>query len=241
MYSSGSGEKLEKFFNGKGFYIVLFLCAAVIGASAWMMAAGDRTMTEEISVMATQEPERVETVILPPQEQEIVPAEVLLPEEDEVQPVLATPAPTPVPVWNESVPLSTVYLWPVSGVVSRPHNTETLAYDVTMRDWRTHGGVDIEAALGTAVTAAHAGMVESVVNDDLYGTVVTVDHGDGCRSVYANLAPELDVGVGSWVEPGSAIGCIGESALCEIGQAAHLHFAVTVDGVSVDPLAYLPA
>ena len=33
MNSRSSGEKLEAFFNGKGFYIVLFLCAAVIGAS----------------------------------------------------------------------------------------------------------------------------------------------------------------------------------------------------------------
>ena len=42
IYSSG--RKLEGFFTGKGFYIVLFLCAAVIGLSAWMMAAGNETM-----------------------------------------------------------------------------------------------------------------------------------------------------------------------------------------------------
>ena len=41
MSSNSSGKKLEGFFTGKGFYIVLFLCAAVIGVSAWMMAAGD--------------------------------------------------------------------------------------------------------------------------------------------------------------------------------------------------------
>ena len=31
MSSNSSGKKLEGFFTGKGFYIVLFLCAAVIG------------------------------------------------------------------------------------------------------------------------------------------------------------------------------------------------------------------
>ena len=41
MNSRGSGKKLEGFFTGKGFYIVLFLCAAVIGVSAWMMATGN--------------------------------------------------------------------------------------------------------------------------------------------------------------------------------------------------------
>ena len=44
MSSNSSGKKLEGFFTGKGFYIVLFLCAAVIGVSAWMMAAGDVAM-----------------------------------------------------------------------------------------------------------------------------------------------------------------------------------------------------
>ena len=48
MNSNSSGGKLEGFFTGKGFYIVLFLCAAVIGISAWMMAAGERTMEEAI-------------------------------------------------------------------------------------------------------------------------------------------------------------------------------------------------
>ena len=44
--SNSSGKKLEGFFTGKGFYIVLFLCAAVIGVSAWMKAAGNETMND---------------------------------------------------------------------------------------------------------------------------------------------------------------------------------------------------
>ena len=35
------GSQLEAFFEGKGFYIVLFLCAAVIGVSAWVLMIGD--------------------------------------------------------------------------------------------------------------------------------------------------------------------------------------------------------
>ena len=46
MSSNSSGKKLEGFFTGKGFYIVLFLCAAVIGVSAWMMAAGNEAMDD---------------------------------------------------------------------------------------------------------------------------------------------------------------------------------------------------
>ena len=125
--------------------------------------------------------------------------------------------------------------------MERGHSTQVLGYDVTMRDWRTHAGIDIAAPMGTPVAAAHAGMVESVRRDDLLGTVVTVDHGDGTAAVYANLAEETAVGVGTWVEPGVIIGTIGTTALCEVAQESHLHFAVTVDGIQANPLDYLPA
>ena len=66
-------------------------------------------------------------------------------------------------------------------------------------------------------------------------------HGDGSSSRYANLADTVPVNVGDWLECGAAIGTVGTSALCEIGQGAHLHFALYVNGQSVDPLEYLPA
>ena len=121
-----------------------------------------------------------------------------------------------------------MYVWPVQGELERTHSTDKLAYDVTMRDWRTHEGIDIEAAIGSTVSASHAGSVESVVDDDFYGTVVTVNHGDGSCTVYANLAELPAVSVGA-------------TALCESGQGTHLHFAIYVDGSCVDPLIYLPA
>ncbi len=68
--------------------------------------------------------------------------------------------------------------------------------------------------------------------DDLYGTVVTIDHGDGTKAVYANLASEPAVAVNDAVEPGYIIGAVGTSALAEVGQQPHLHFAVTANGQS---------
>ena len=237
MNSRSSGGRLETFFNGKGFYIVLFLCAAVIGASAWMMAAGERAMEEsEIGVMNRDEDEWVETVVLPPAEESAA-VEVTVPAEEPP----AVPEEAAEPAWNESEPAPAVYVWPLAGALTRGHSTETLGYDTTMRDWRTHAGIDIDAALGSPVTAAHEGVVSRVWKDDLLGTVVCVDHGDGVATLYANLAEGPAVQVGDWVEPGYVIGAVGATALCEIGQPAHLHFAVTVDGVSADPLAYLSA
>ena len=252
MNSRGSGKKLEGFFTGKGFYIVLFLCAAVIGVSAWMMATGNETMENDPvkSNSASFDDKRVETVIVPAQSgtaetgTEALEADAPavntegLAETTEVQDSEAVAAVEEEPALEAAAP---IYVWPVAGQVERAHSSETLSYDQTLRDWRTHEGIDIVAELGAPVAAAHAGIVESIVQDSLYGTVLTVDHGDGTKTIYANLAELPTVNVGDWVECGDTLGSIGTTALCEIGQAAHLHFAITVNGATADPLEYLPA
>lgn len=246
MNSRGSGGRLEGFFTGKGFYIVLFLCAAVIGVSAWMMAAGDRTMAKDLMTIdrVSRERERIETVILPPRESAPLTESVAAPAVEETSLSESAELEESTQVWREeeAVPVAApVYVWPLEGELERLHSLEALSYDVTMRDWRTHAGVDIAAPLGSTVTAAHRGTVESIRQDDLYGTVVVVDHGDGVRSVYANLADMPAVTVGAWVEPGTVIGSVGATALCEVGQSTHLHFALTANGEPLDPLDYLPA
>jgi len=248
MNSSSSGGKLERFFAGKGFYIVLFLCAAVIGVSTWMMASGNEAMDESPlrSSSAAVSGGRVETVVIPGEPEW---EEILIPEEGEQLEAMAPPVDREARPASESAAADEGetasadlrFFWPVEGEVERGHSMEALAYDETLRDWRTHAGVDIAAPLGTPVAASCAGTVESVVSDPLYGTVMTIDHGNGFRTVYANLSELPAVGVGQWVEAGFIIGSVGETAICESGQDDHLHFAVEVNGVSADPLEYLPA
>ena len=255
MSSKSSGKKLEGFFTGKGFYIVLFLCAAVIGVSAWMMAAGNETMANDVIANDNHlDSGRVETVIIPPAaEQETQPASAM-PEDGDI-PVQApeissegiADAVEPVEqieeVWGEGSSVETAavtYSWPVDGELERSHSMEALAYDVTMRDWRTHDGIDISAAIGTAVLSARTGTVINVMDDDFYGTTVIIDHGDGIKTVYSNLAELPTVRVGDKVEGGAVIGAVGDTALCESGQGAHLHFEVEANGNAADPLEYLP-
>ena len=253
MNSRGSGRKLEGFFTGKGFYIVLFLCAAVIGVSAWMMATGNETMENDPvkNNSVNLDDKRVETIIVPAQGSTATPgAETLAPEAPEVETEglaentesepcsEAAAAVDDQPAVEAAAP---IYVWPVAGQVERQHSTDTLSYDQTLRDWRTHEGIDIIAELGSPVVAAHSGTVESIVRDSLYGTVLTVAHGDGTRTVYANLAENPSVNTGDWIECGAVIGSVGSTALCEISQASHLHFAITVNGSAADPMDYLPA
>jgi murein DD-endopeptidase MepM/ murein hydrolase activator NlpD len=96
-------------------------------------------------------------------------------------------------------------------------------------------------ALGDKVMAAASGSVVELFSDPLYGTTVVIDHGDGICSIYSNLAEVPVVKVGDAILAGETIGSIGTTALCEIGETTHLHFAMTKNGESVDPYDYLPA
>ena len=42
------------------------------------------------------------------------------------------------------------------------------------------------------------------------------------------------------VTMGQVIGSVGSTALGEINQVSHLHFAMTKDALSADPMDYLP-
>ena len=242
MNSSSSGRRLEQFFTGKGFYIVLFLCAAVIGVSAWMIADGNETMSASDD-FSTFPVARTETVIIPASavDDELSPVtdlDELLPDTSEA----SAEAEETVEVFAEEPQyVEPSYIWPVNGDIERAHHTTQLRYDATMGDWRTHDGIDIEAPLGSAVCASRGGIVESVVKDDLYGTVVTIDHGDGTKAVYASLSDITAVNVNDAVQTGAVIGSVGGTAICESTQRAHLHFAMSVNGESVDPLDYLEA
>ena len=112
---------------------------------------------------------------------------------------------------------------------------DKLTYNATMRDWRTHDGMDIACAVGAQVRAAMTGVVSDIYDDDFLGTVVELTHPGGYTTVYANLTAMPTVSEGDEVQAGQVIGAVGATALGEAAQTAHLHFAVQKNGASVDP------
>lgn len=227
--------KLDKFFAGKGFYIVLALCVVVIGVSAYSLATHDAPGTVDIDPGITLDNTRPAPTDAPsaPETNDVPPKTVSADEGD----IVTAGTWTEDDVWEE--PAS--WIWPVIGDVERGYTVDALAYDVTMADWRTHDGVDILAQQGEVVCAAADGEVESIEQDDLYGTTVVISHGNGIKTVYSNLADTPTVSVGDTVKSGAVIGSVGKTAICEIGQGSHIHFAMSKDGQSVDPMNYLPA
>ena len=141
----------------------------------------------------------------------------------------------------QQLPISQIYVWPVTGgTVTTEYDPHQLSYNLTTHDWRTHDGLDIEAAAGTHVEAICSGVVLAVENDTLEGTCVTIDHGSGLISRYAGLQSVPTVSVGDQVLTGDIIGSVGSTNTIESLSPAHLHFEMTLNDMSVNPYDYLP-
>jgi murein DD-endopeptidase MepM/ murein hydrolase activator NlpD len=129
---------------------------------------------------------------------------------------------------------------PVSGKLYKGHDATIQVYSNTMGDYRVHLGVDIATAPEAPVYAAADGKGEKVWEDSMMGTCVAVAHKDETVSIYKNLAKDLAEGIaaGAAVKQGQQLGTVGDTAVVEMADEPHLHFEVTVKGLSVNPLDY---
>lgn len=127
---------------------------------------------------------------------------------------------------------------PAKGILSKGHVMETLVYSMTMNDYRTHAGVDIEAQIGDPVFACADGKITGIYVDPLMGNCIEITHDDGYKSVYRNLGDEFPDGIaeGAAVKSGTVIAAVGESARVEIADETHLHFELYRDNTPVDPV-----
>ena len=131
---------------------------------------------------------------------------------------------------------------PIKGsdyTVTNPYAMDHLLYSVTLDQYMTHCGVDIEADADTQVLAAAAGTVTAVYTDDRYGVSVEITHPNDMVTIYSNLSTDEMVEVGDTVKQGQIIGGIGATGLFESLEPPHLHFEMLQDGVYVDPQEHI--
>lgn len=135
---------------------------------------------------------------------------------------------------NESnTPYKSYYKYPLAETVLNGYSEE-LVYDETMGDYRAHAAVDFSGNQGDEVVAINDGLVLDVYTDNLYGTVVEIDHGGTLVAKYCGLE-SVSVKKGSYVNIGNTIGTLG-SVPVESALASHLHFECTYDSKTVNPL-----
>lgn len=137
---------------------------------------------------------------------------------------------------SESTELS--FMAPVAGEISKDFASDTLIYSNTLEEWTTHLGIDIKAERTSVVVASEAGKVESIKSDPRYGLTITIDHGNGYKTIYSNLLTTEFVQIGETVEKGQTIATVGDTASFEVLDEPHLHFEMYINGEAVNPTLY---
>jgi murein DD-endopeptidase MepM/ murein hydrolase activator NlpD len=144
------------------------------------------------------------------------------------------------PPEEEKKPEKVFFHAPVVGKVTKGHSIDTPVFSDTLQEWRVHTGIDISAEEGAQVYASADGVVSRVYTDPFLGKTVEITHDGGIVSVYSNLSVSAETAkVGEAVKAGALIGVVGDSSLSELADESHLHFAIKVGGVSVNPLDYI--
>lgn len=133
------------------------------------------------------------------------------------------------------------FIYPVNGEVTKGHSLEVPVFSDTLQEWRVHTGLDIAAEEGSEVCAAEEGTVTKVYADPFLGRTVEITHEGGIVTVYSNLeSGTVAVKEGDTVNCGTLIGHVGDTSLSELADEAHLHFAMKLNGKTVNPSDYLP-
>jgi len=215
-------------FGGRGYYIVFALCLLAAGIIGYITLFDRSTEVQPKTPAVDVQPDTPTTPV-------VKPSPVVLPE-----PKIETAAEAEAEeeITEPSVLLPQV-VSPLSGETVTVFSMTELLYDATMADWRTHDGIDVQAAEGAAVKTAAAGVVQSVTDDELMGTTVVIQHDGGYTTRYSSLQQDVPVEEGQTVAAGDVIGCVGTTSAAEIEMGPHLHFSVSRDGAVIDPHEYV--
>ncbi|HSX29549.1 MAG TPA: M23 family metallopeptidase [Candidatus Saccharimonadales bacterium] len=148
------------------------------------------------------------------------------PAEATVQPVTPTAAPVAA---GDNTPS-----WPIHGAITTLFGVPHWPYQPT------HTGIDISDGMPAGVTHVMpyrpGRVVEVIWSNAGLGNHVTIDHGDGIKSVYGHMATIL-VQTGQEVTKSTTLGLEGSTGA---STGPHVHFELWVNGQVVDPLLYVP-
>ncbi len=213
-------QKTGEFIKKRKYYIAVALCIFTIGTVGFISYQkaqniwDDSTLPEQNTLDA---------------QDAVIPKDDVTDQSDE-----SVSKPTKQP--EENTAKTKEYILPVDGTIDVGYSAQTPIYSKTLADWRVHTGIDYVAPLGTTVKAINDGVVQSIETDDLMGATVTIKHTDGNVSKYANLDKDIPLKKDQLITQGDTVGKIGKTAIIEISQEPHLHFEVSLNGKTLDPL-----
>ena len=236
-------EKKKLPFSGKIFYLVLALCLGAAGIGTWGAVnsrleygrLGGEERSEEQQSIDWDNAGTRQFPAMNGEDDEIVNAPVTnVPDEREAEPAGSADEPGEV-VDAAALPYTGAFAMPAGTNIIKDFSNGDMVKSKTMGDWRAHNGIDFGENRGQSVVAIQDGTVTAVYSDELWGTVVTIDHGHGLTAKYCGLAEGGALTAGQRVEQNEIIGTLGEIPV-EKADGPHLHLEITVNGKTVDPL-----
>ena len=209
-------------------YAVLTCCMIAVSVGAWGAANGTRSKVTPKST----EPEQ-SVFNIPSEDVEVDVPLTDVPDTREYETEMTE---TTVTDESDNTPYTGNFALPTaSQFITKDYSGGAMVYSNTMQDWRIHNGIDFGESRGQPVMAIHDGVVTNVKTDALWGTSVTIDHGNGIVARYCGLSPANVPEEGCHVEKYAVIGTI-DTIPIESKDGPHLHFEITVDGKTADPL-----
>jgi murein DD-endopeptidase MepM/ murein hydrolase activator NlpD len=133
---------------------------------------------------------------------------------------------------QKSLFAATPSIWPVKGWVTSEFGTRESPF---ASGSEFHKGLDIATRMGKEIAAVADGLVTDVAYFHDEGNIVKIDHGHGIATRYAHLS-KTAVKQGVRVKRGDLIGYVGDTGR---STGSHLHYAVYVNKVPVNPRRYL--
>jgi murein DD-endopeptidase MepM/ murein hydrolase activator NlpD len=98
-------------------------------------------------------------------------------------------------------------------------------------DQQVHLGYDLAVTQHIGVEASNDGRVVYAAPLGIYGNCIVVDHGYGLQTIYGHLS-QINVHEGDIVKRGQVMGASGQTGMA---GGDHIHFAMQLDGVQIDP------
>jgi murein DD-endopeptidase MepM/ murein hydrolase activator NlpD len=98
-------------------------------------------------------------------------------------------------------------------------------------DQQVHLGYDLAVTQHIGVEASNDGSVVYAAPLGIYGNCIVVDHGYGLQTIYGHLS-QINVHEGDMVKQGQVMGLSGQTGMA---GGDHIHFAMQLDGVQIDP------
>ena len=138
---------------------------------------------------------------------------------------------------NLHFPIEEGMLWPMDGNVIMNYSMDATIYHATLDQYKYNPAIIIAGEVNSKVFAVARGKIVDISQNEVTGTTVTVDLGDGFQAIYGQLK-ELNFKKGDYVESGHVLGYISEPTKYYSVEGSNLYFELQKDGMPVDPIIY---